>query len=217
MVCHMNRAGQVPRRLTAEARRAHILQAARTVIVAQGLAGVSVRDIAREAGISSGTVSHHFASVDDILAAVLRAESDRFQATKVQALAKRRSPLDGLLRLGDALLADRRDVREYWSIWLEHWARAPHDPALAAWQSRRYRTWREVVAGLVDEGVTSGELGAVVPADVATELVALIDGLALQAFFSRSDLTPRAARMRFRVAVRERVCPADARPDDRRH
>ena len=194
-----------PRRLPAAARRALILDAARQAILAHGLPAVSVRDIASAAGVSSGTVTHHFPSIDQILAGVLRRESEHFRRVRAERLAERRSALDGLLRLGDSLLADEAEVREYWTLWIDHWARAVHDPALAQWQGERYAAWRELTTDLIEEGVAAGELRPVDSAAVASELVALLDGLALQAFFESSPLTPADARRLFRAGVRERL------------
>jgi AcrR family transcriptional regulator len=206
----MGEGGQGNRRLPAEARRLLILDAAREAILARGLAAVSVREIARAARLSSGTVTHHFASVDEILTAVLRRESERFRQGRTDALAARRTALDGLLALGDRLLADDPEVRDYWSLWLDHWARAAHDPALAEWQFERYRAWRELTTGLVEEGVERGEFRPVDTPVVAAELIALIDGLAIQAFFETSGLTPAGARGVFHAAVRARLPPAGA-------
>lgn len=196
------------RRMSARARRALILEAARSEIVAHGLAAVSVRDIARAAGISSGTVTHHFASADDILAGVLRQESERSSAERARALAGARSAPERLRALGERLLADRRQMREYWSLWLDCWARAAHDAALSEWQSERYASWRALVERVVAEGVRAGELRAADPAATATDLVALLDGLAVQAFFERSELTPATATERWRSAVRELAAAA---------
>jgi len=196
---------QVTRRLRAPARRQLILEAARTVIVAKGLAAVSVREIAREAKISSGTVTHHFPSIDELLNAVLRAEATRFHEVRSQILAKRRSALEGLFALGEGLFADRRDLREYWALWLDHWARAAHDRSLASWQSQDYAAWRELIAGLVTEGIEHGEFRPVDAVALAADLVALMDGLALQAFFQVEGVSLDEARARFRAAVQERL------------
>ena len=204
----MTDVAQGPRRLPAEARRRLILDAARDSILARGLAAVSVREIARAAGVSSGTVTHHFPTVDGILSAVLRQESERFRESLMAALTERRSPLDGLLRMGDRLLADDGEVRDYWSLWLDHWARAVHDPQLAEWQGERYDAWRELAAGLIREGMQAGELRRVDPSAVARELMALIDGLALQTFLTPSRLTHAQARRLFAAATRERLLRA---------
>ena len=177
--------------------------------MAKGLAAVSVREIAREAKISSGTVTHHFPSIDELLNAVLRAEGTRLHEVRSRILAERRSALERLFALGDGLFADRRDLREYWALWLDHWARAAHDPRLAKWQSQDYAAWRELVAGLVAEGIEQGEFRPVDALAVATDLVALIDGLALQAFFQVGGVSPDEARARFRAGVQERLLRAD--------
>jgi AcrR family transcriptional regulator len=189
------------RRLPPGARRELILDAAREAILARGLSATSVRDIARAAGVSSGTVTYHFPTVDLILGGVLRRESERFRAARTAALDRRRSGLDGLLMLGDAMLADRREVHEYWRLWLDHWARATHDPELAKWQGERYAAWGELIGGLIAEGIEAGELAPADPAAAATELIALLDGLALQAVFPSSPLTLREARAAYAAAI----------------
>lgn len=208
----MAETGQAPRRLPAPARRKLILEAARVAILEQGLAAVSVRDIARQAGISHGTVSHHFPSVDELLSAVLRAESARFNEARADILAGRGSALEGLFALGDRLFQERRDLREYWALWLDHWARAAHDPGLASWQAGDYRAWRELVASLVAEGIASGEFRDLEPNATAIEVVALIDGLALQAFSEVKGISPDDARVRFREAVQARLVRTEPAP-----
>src|SRR5919112_5262192 len=180
----------VARRLPAERRRELILEAARSVILAKGLPATSVREIAHAAGVSSGTVTHHFASIDEILAAVVRAEAERVRAELWADASGRGSALEALIALGDGLLSQRPDVREYWSLWIDFWARAGHDRALARWQSERYRTWRELIRDLVAAGVESGELRPVDPDEAAVDIVALIDGLGVQAFFELGQVTP---------------------------
>ncbi len=198
----------VVRRLPAERRRELILQAARSVILAKGLPATSVREIALAAGVSSGTVTHHFASIDEILAAVVRAETERVRGELWADASGRGSALEALVALGDGLLSQRREVREYWSLWIDFWARASHDRALARWQSERYRTWRELIRGLVAAGVETGELRALHPDEAAVDIVALIDGLGIQAFFELGHVTPAAARLRLAAAIRERLEPA---------
>ena len=200
----------VVRRLPAERRRELILEAARSVILAKGLPATSVREIALAAGVSSGTVTHHFAGIDEILAAVVRAETERVRDELWAEATRRESALEALIALGEGLLSQRREVREYWSLWIDFWARAAHDRTLARWQSERYRTWRELIRGLVAAGVEAGELRPVDADAAAVDIVALIDGLGIQAFFELGHVTPAAARRRLAEAIRERLQPAGA-------
>ena len=58
-------------------RRALIVEAARGVILREGLGGTRLRDIAGEAGVSVGTVTYHFESVAEILKEVVVLEKGR--------------------------------------------------------------------------------------------------------------------------------------------
>ena len=197
----------VVRRLPAERRRELILAAARSVILAKGLPATSVREIAVAAGVSSGTVTHHFAGIDEILAAVVRAETERVRNELWGDATGRESALDALVALGHGLLSQRRAVRDYWTLWIDFWARAAHDRALARWQSERYKTWRELIRDLVAAGVETGEFRPLDADAAAVDIVALIDGLGIQAYFELGHITPAAARRRLEEALRERLMP----------
>ena len=50
--------------------RASLLEAAEAVLVERGAHGLTLRDVARAAGVSHGAPYHHFASLNELLAAV---------------------------------------------------------------------------------------------------------------------------------------------------
>ena len=58
-------------------RREEILQAAATVFARKGISNATVRDIADEVGILSGSLYHHFESKDQMVEEILLAGSDR--------------------------------------------------------------------------------------------------------------------------------------------
>lgn len=58
------------RNLPRELRRKHIIEAARSVIIRDGMKGFTVRNITKEAGLSQGMITVHFGSIDELLHAV---------------------------------------------------------------------------------------------------------------------------------------------------
>ena len=96
-------------------------------------------------------------------------------------------------------------MRQYWALWLDHWARAAHHPNLASWQAQDYRSWRELIAALVAEGVARSESEWSIRTLWPPEVVALIDGLALQTFAELDGLSPETARLHFRAALQARL------------
>jgi len=62
-----------PSRLSPESdKREHLLAAAARVLVRDGTAGLRIRDVALEAGVSTGVVHYYFGSKDEILVEALR-------------------------------------------------------------------------------------------------------------------------------------------------
>jgi AcrR family transcriptional regulator len=71
-----------------ETRRAEIMAAARAVLVDEGLDHFVLREIAARVGISLGNLQYYYATRDDLLEAVVRAELAR-NAAEVAALGRR--------------------------------------------------------------------------------------------------------------------------------
>lgn len=82
-----------------EATRALILAAARSTFVAAGYDATSIRNVARRAGISHGTIYLHFRDKDDLLYQVSEEEFGVL-INRLRALPRTRDPIR---RLGDTL------------------------------------------------------------------------------------------------------------------
>jgi AcrR family transcriptional regulator len=191
----------VVRRFAPAQRREQIVEAARTVIAERGLAATTVREIAAAAGVSTGTVTHHFESLDRILEAVLRSETTRVLERRRELLRERTTALERLLGLAQTLADDAdADTHAYWRLWLDYWARAAHDRRLAAWQADHYREWRAAVEEAIAAGMASGELRRGDPAPLAFEITALIDGFMVQALLADGP-EGRGSEGRLRAAL----------------
>jgi len=155
------------------ARQAEIVEAAINVFAARGYHGGSLREIARELGMSLTAVTHHFPSKETLLEAVLR-ETDR-QGGEV----------DRSVGLGEWILTVARRnlarpelVRTRAIVSAE--ASSPDHPA-HAWFVERYATLREVMARTIAEDQELGRTARDVDPDAAAAAaIALWDGLQLQ-------------------------------------
>jgi AcrR family transcriptional regulator len=112
-----------------------ILDAAQEIIDAQGLAGLSAREIARRIGYSPGTIYNMFANLDDVVLNV--------EARVLDALDKRLADVqqvDGnangqVTRIAHAYLAFTQEKPRLWNLLFEH-----HMPAgvdLPAWYQQK--------------------------------------------------------------------------------
>src|SRR2546425_2508463 len=71
------------RRAQAEERREQIIDAAAKLFAEKGYDGASIRDIAREAGITEGLIYHYFESKDQLTEAVWKERSWRAQLERI--------------------------------------------------------------------------------------------------------------------------------------
>ncbi len=86
------------------AKARQILDGARTVFLAQGFDAASMNDIAREAGVSKGTIYSYFASKEALFAALIR-EDKRQQAEQLSIYDDLGGPIETVLpRIGFALM-----------------------------------------------------------------------------------------------------------------
>lgn len=181
-------------RHTPEVRRALILSAAQDIIAEQGYPAASARTVAARCGISPGTLTYHFPSIDALLGAALREASIEYTHSAINLARELPGAADRLMSLIDAALPSSAGSLRNWRLWIEYWARASHLPDLAALHSERYAEWRSTFAQIVAAGVESGEFKPVDPASAALTLVALLDGLGLQTVIGDSAVSVSTAR-----------------------
>lgn len=81
--------------------RESLLEAADVVLARQGAAGITLRDVAKQAGVSHAAPYHHFASLDDMLAAVAERGFMRLAAAMSEAPATN-DPREQLLQISEA-------------------------------------------------------------------------------------------------------------------
>ena len=67
----------MPKIVDHASRREEIVEAARRIILREGIEAATTRAIAREAGYSNGVLTHYFADKDDIMLSALRSSHRR--------------------------------------------------------------------------------------------------------------------------------------------
>ena len=177
-----------------EVRRRLILEAARRCIAARGLEGTTIREIAKEADISIGTITYHFSGVQDILAEALREASENFTKRFLEEADSQTGARNRLRYIVDVNLPIDEERRALWRLWLELWARASRDPALAEVHSERHAYERVAIAALVDDAVERGEVRPVDSTAFALNFLGLLDGLGLQALIGDTGVGVETAR-----------------------
>jgi AcrR family transcriptional regulator len=182
-------------RPTVEAeRRDQILSAACDVIAEIGFKSFRVADVAKRVGMSTGIIHYYFETKRDLAHAAFEYNFERSLARRTPLLDKPQGARDRLHAFVESYLPAEHDTVKAWRIWAELWVEALHDPDLQELNERVYGEWRRFVAAIIRDGQDAGEFIEADPVLEANMLIAMIDGLALQALLNSRSLT--LARMR---------------------
>lgn len=181
----------MPKIVDWDQRRDEILSATARVIARDGIAGATIRAIAKEANCSRGILAHYFDDKADILGSALVHSHRRVGARMMQASAG----LTGLEALRAVMLEalpldERRDLEA--QIEISFWGRALGNAPLRDLQHSEFDRLCDMLRGHLDEAARQGELGSDCGPDLAThQLVVLIDGLSAERVLYPDRVTPQ--------------------------
>ena len=158
-----------------ERSRLAILEAALRVIAREGVEAVTHRSVAREAGISHGSTTYHFASRDEIVLEAFRHYIDSVDRDIAAALAGEGG--EGAADLVDVLVAFARrefEDRERVAAEYELTIYAARSPGLNA----AYRAWRGDLLQQLERALVQVEVAE--PAETAPILFAVMSSFELE-------------------------------------
>jgi AcrR family transcriptional regulator len=176
-----------------EARRRQIVDTAIRTIAARGFSNTSFAEIAREAGISKGVISYHFAGKSDLVEAVLARllrEPAEFIKTRVDARAR---PLDKLRAYVRANFEHMRAHRAHYVALVDLWDSRSGSQGDNPFNAEAYEPSRGYLARIIEGGQAGGELREVPARTMASVIQAAIDGVMLQWVFDADAIDLDAA------------------------
>jgi AcrR family transcriptional regulator len=161
-------------------RREVFAMAALRVIMRAGVDGLTVREVAKEAGFTTGALTHYFTSKDQVLIEASEV-SAKLVRPRMERAGRDKSALTALRRVVAESLPITPLARGYWRIWVGFWERASYNPEVKRVMRDRYEEWRGRLAVIIRRAQDEGEAAGGFDAELAAqELVALIDGVSVQ-------------------------------------
>lgn len=172
-----------------EKKRLAILDAAKSVFMAQGFAATSMDNIAAHAGVSKRTVYNHFASKEDLFAHIVQELIDWFTQSLGQAYSPDKEigeQLYSLLMTKLEMLQNDYFVRLSRLV-LSEVLRAPEDMALAVEQSQQSEDQIEVWLkdAVEDQKLEIDDIGF-----AANQLISLLKGASFYPQVLKGQATP---------------------------
>lgn len=189
------------RRKSAEDRRAEIVAAASALALSEGLEQITLRSVADRLGVAGSLVSHYFPSVDSLLAEAFKAAAVQESREIDTAVDAETPPVERLLALLRFHTDGDRDRMNL--LWLDAWRLGRRRPALHTEVAAQMTADVEQLTAVINEGIRSGDFTATDPKVSASRILAVLDGLSVQAAMRKAVNYRTVEELVFIVAERE--------------
>ena len=163
-------------------RRQQLIDATIESVAMRGLQGTTINSISKNAGLSSGIISHYFGGKQGLIEATVRYLLSNLNKELIGKVDSNTSPEQRLMFIVEANFALVQQRGDTTRTWLSFWAQSMHDPELHRLQNVNSNRLQSNLA------FSFKQLMPTEQAKQAAELsAAMIDGLWLRAVLSKSD------------------------------
>ncbi len=157
-----------------------------SVFASQGFAGATIDAIADAAGFTKGAVYSNFGSKDDLFFALLD-QQIAYRRDVVTALVDAAAERPTMHAVGELLMRELLDNRDWQLLFIEYWLRAMRDPLVR----QRFVEHRRAVRTSIEDAVRRLDDQLVEdPKFAAVLLLALNNGLSIEEF-TEPGIVPR--------------------------
>ncbi len=163
-----------------EVRRNQLTRAAYKVVSRKGYYNFTVRDIAKEAGLSTGLVHYYFKNKDDLLVSVLRVMNENLSFYLSKALEQIHDPKEKLIIFMDEAFHLVEREKEYFHVLIDFWTQINHNERMRKANVKLYQSYRAECSKIIKEGIEKKVFKDVDVEYTATMIVAFVQGLIIQ-------------------------------------
>lgn len=179
------------RRESAEDRRRQLGEAALRCIQKNGHAGVSVRQIAAEAGVTQGLITHHFGEINELIAYAFEIMTTDLQSAisaEIEAASDDpKSRMDACIEASfSPLIFDQSTL----GVWIVFWGLVLHSPRMSAAQQRDNGAYVARMEKLIVDLAEAEGFKVRDPRLAAVQFAAMFDGLWLNWCLNPNSFRP---------------------------
>jgi AcrR family transcriptional regulator len=160
-------------------KRELILNAAQDCLRDRGLKGLNIRDVAKAAGVSLGSVHYYFSSKEEILVEIFRQFVQRVSEATLSGTPDA-DPRQVILDMLDGYFVELSKDPATCQGFIDLWDYVPHNEDLRRLMEKYYRRSAEFLTKLIKEGKRQGLFQVDSPSAAAGQIIAIIDGIKVQ-------------------------------------
>jgi AcrR family transcriptional regulator len=160
-------------------KRELILNAAQECLRDRGLKGLNIRDVAKAAGVSLGSVHYYFSSKEEILVEIFRQFVQRVSEATLSGTPDA-DPRQVIMDMLDGYFVELSKDPATCQGFIDLWDYVPRNEDLRRLMEKYYRRSAEFLTELIKEGKRQGLFHVDSPSAAAGQIIAIIDGIKVQ-------------------------------------
>lgn len=181
----------MPKIVDHDKQRLLVAEAAWRVIRRDGMEHTSVRNIAKEANLSTGSMRHYFSTQSELLLFAMNLVSERV-THRYHQMSLTGPPLEDMKKILLEILPNTDEKFAEMEVWFAFTVKSKTDPALKSLADNVYNELRRmaayVITQLMELGLTSSNLNVELEIE---RLYALIDGMGIHAILRPESINAK--------------------------
>lgn len=186
-------------------RRAQLTGAAYKVVAQKGYNDFTIKDIAEEAGLSTGLVHYYFKNKEDLLFKLLKEMNANLRDNLKKALMDLTEPKDKLMAFCDEAFELVDKEKAYFYVLIDFWAQMNHDNRIRQANVKLFQSYRDEISSIIEEGIAKGVFAAVDVKFTSVIIISLIQGTIIQYVIDNGAFDYREVKEKIKEQILSKV------------
>jgi len=186
-------------------RRAQLTGAAYKVVAQKGYNDFTIKDIAEEAGLSTGLVHYYFKNKEDLLFKLLKEMNANLRDNLKKALMDLTEPKDKLMTFCDEAFELVDKEKAYFYVLIDFWAQMNHDNRIRQANVKLFQSYRDEISSIIEEGIAKGVFAAVDVKFTSVIIISLIQGTIIQYVIDNGAFDYRELKEKIKEQILSKV------------
>lgn len=161
-------------------RRAQLTRAAYKVVGQKGYYDFTIRDIAREAGLSTGLVHYYFKNKEDLLLNLLKEINRNMTVILNKEIGKSDDPYEKLNIFMHQAFNVVKDQKDYFYIVIDFWTQVNKNERMKRANTKLFKSYRDEVYKILAEGIEKGVFKKLDIDFTSAVIISIIQGMIIQ-------------------------------------
>jgi len=186
-------------------RRSQLTGAAYKVVAQKGYNDFTIKDIAEEAGLSTGLVHYYFKNKEDLLFKLLKEMNANLRDNLKKALTELTEPKDKLMAFCDEAFELVDKEKAYFYVLIDFWAQMNHDNRIRQANVKLFQSYRDEISSIIEEGIAKGVFAAMDVKFTSVIIISLIQGTIIQYVIDNGAFDYRELKEKIKQQILSKV------------